>query len=68
MFMYLNYCDFRVTWMKDGVDLGHSEPVLRINSITKSDRGMYQCFVRNCMCVGISKENSEGRQKKIDMW
>ena len=46
-------CNFKgnpikiVTWMKDGVDLGHSEPVLRINSVTKADRGMYQCFIRN---------------------
>ena len=31
-----------ISWMKDGVDLGHSEPVLRINSVTKADKGMYQ--------------------------
>ena len=36
-----------ISWMKDGVDLGHSEPTLRINSVTKASRGMYQCIVRN---------------------
>ena len=36
-----------VSWMKDGRDLGHSSPVLRINSVGKEDKGMYQCFVRN---------------------
>ena len=36
-----------IGWMKNGEDLGHSDPVLRINSVKKEDRGMYQCFVRN---------------------
>lgn len=33
--------------MKDGKAIGHSEPVLRIESVKKEDKGMYQCFVRN---------------------
>ncbi|XP_037715247.1 Down syndrome cell adhesion molecule-like protein Dscam2 isoform X34 [Drosophila subpulchrella] len=36
-----------VSWMKDGKVIGHSEPVLRIESVKKEDKGMYQCFVRN---------------------
>ncbi len=36
-----------VRWYKDGEDLGHGRDVLRINSVKKEDRGMYQCFVRN---------------------
>lgn len=34
-------------WLKDGRDIHHAEPVLRIESVQKEDRGMYQCFVRN---------------------
>ncbi len=36
-----------VRWYKDGEDLGHGRDVLRIASVKKEDRGMYQCFVRN---------------------
>lgn len=36
-----------VSWMKDGKVMGHSDPVLRIESVKKEDKGMYQCFVRN---------------------
>ncbi|XP_017867799.1 PREDICTED: Down syndrome cell adhesion molecule-like protein Dscam2 isoform X6 [Drosophila arizonae] len=36
-----------VSWMKDGKAIGHSDPVLRIESVKKEDKGMYQCFVRN---------------------
>ena len=36
-----------ISWMKNGEDIGHNDPVLRINSVKKEDRGMYQCFVRN---------------------
>ncbi|XP_039227494.1 Down syndrome cell adhesion molecule-like protein Dscam2 isoform X29 [Drosophila yakuba] len=36
-----------VSWMKDGKAIGHSEPVLRIESVKKEDKGMYQCFIRN---------------------
>ncbi|XP_044018837.1 Down syndrome cell adhesion molecule-like protein Dscam2 isoform X40 [Aphidius gifuensis] len=36
-----------ISWMKDGKPLGHEDPVLRIESVKKEDKGMYQCFVRN---------------------
>ncbi|XP_013118508.1 cell adhesion molecule Dscam2 isoform X18 [Stomoxys calcitrans] len=36
-----------VSWLKDGKAMGHSDPVLRIESVKKEDKGMYQCFVRN---------------------
>ncbi|XP_055856729.1 cell adhesion molecule Dscam2 isoform X24 [Episyrphus balteatus] len=36
-----------VSWLKDGKKIGHSDPVLRIESVKKEDKGMYQCFVRN---------------------
>ncbi|RZF38601.1 hypothetical protein LSTR_LSTR010934 [Laodelphax striatellus] len=37
-----------VSWLKDGKALpGHEEPVLKIESVRKEDKGMYQCFVRN---------------------
>lgn len=36
-----------ISWLKNGVDIGHNDPVLRINSVKKDDRGMYQCFIRN---------------------
>ena len=37
----------RIYWLKDGKDIGHNSTTLRINSVTKEDRGMYQCFVIN---------------------
>lgn len=36
-----------VSWMKDGKPIGHSDAILRIESVKKEDNGMYQCFVRN---------------------
>ncbi|CAG2067361.1 unnamed protein product [Timema podura] len=36
-----------INWMKDGKRLNHEESVLRIDTVKKDDRGMYQCFVRN---------------------
>ncbi|XP_044595973.1 Down syndrome cell adhesion molecule-like protein Dscam2 isoform X31 [Cotesia glomerata] len=36
-----------ISWMKDGKALGHEDPILRIESVKKEDKGMYQCFVRN---------------------
>ncbi len=36
-----------VFWLKNGVNIGHSDKVLRLDSVKKEDRGMYQCFVRN---------------------
>ncbi|XP_038109805.1 Down syndrome cell adhesion molecule-like protein Dscam2 isoform X22 [Culex quinquefasciatus] len=36
-----------VSWTKDGKSLGHSDAVLRIESVKKEDKGMYQCFIRN---------------------
>ncbi|XP_055318402.1 cell adhesion molecule Dscam2 isoform X26 [Sitodiplosis mosellana] len=37
-----------VSWMKDGKPMpGHSDAILRIESVKKEDNGMYQCFVRN---------------------
>ncbi|XP_067628011.1 cell adhesion molecule Dscam1 isoform X11 [Eurosta solidaginis] len=36
-----------ISWLKDGKAIGHSDQVLRIESVKKEDKGMYQCFVRN---------------------
>ncbi|XP_047472746.1 Down syndrome cell adhesion molecule-like protein Dscam2 isoform X30 [Penaeus chinensis] len=36
-----------VTWLKDGIPLNHKEAVLRIDTVGREDKGMYQCFVRN---------------------
>ncbi|KAJ8667920.1 hypothetical protein QAD02_009583, partial [Eretmocerus hayati] len=36
-----------VSWLKDGKPLGHEEASLRIESVKKDDKGMYQCFIRN---------------------
>ncbi|XP_076672506.1 Down syndrome cell adhesion molecule 1 isoform X11 [Andrena cerasifolii] len=36
-----------ISWLKDGKPLGLEEAVLRIESVKKEDKGMYQCFVRN---------------------
>lgn len=36
-----------VSWMKDGKSIGHTDAVLRIESVKKEDKGMYQCFIRN---------------------
>ncbi|XP_055694563.1 cell adhesion molecule Dscam2 isoform X50 [Lutzomyia longipalpis] len=33
--------------MKDGKSIGHSDAILRIESVKKEDKGMYQCFIRN---------------------
>ncbi|XP_046664865.1 Down syndrome cell adhesion molecule-like protein Dscam2 isoform X42 [Homalodisca vitripennis] len=37
-----------ISWLKDGKTVaGHEEPVLRIDSVRKEDKGMYQCVIRN---------------------
>uniref|UniRef100_A0A1B0AGD2 Ig-like domain-containing protein n=1 Tax=Glossina pallidipes TaxID=7398 RepID=A0A1B0AGD2_GLOPL len=36
-----------ISWLKDGKAIEHNDPVLRIESVKKEDKGMYQCFVRN---------------------
>nr|XP_040576477.1 Down syndrome cell adhesion molecule-like protein Dscam2 isoform X20 [Lepeophtheirus salmonis] len=36
-----------VFWLKNGKSINHNENTLRINSVKKDDRGMYQCFIRN---------------------
>ncbi|XP_021929576.1 Down syndrome cell adhesion molecule-like protein Dscam2 isoform X2 [Zootermopsis nevadensis] len=36
-----------ISWLKDGKSLSHEESVLRIESVKKEDKGMYQCFIRN---------------------
>ncbi|XP_061381092.1 cell adhesion molecule Dscam2 isoform X10 [Danaus plexippus] len=36
-----------ITWLKDGKDMKHHDPILRIESVKKEDKGMYQCFIRN---------------------
>lgn len=36
-----------VSWMKDGKSIGHTDATLRIESVKKEDKGMYQCFIRN---------------------
>ncbi|XP_069678028.1 cell adhesion molecule Dscam1 isoform X19 [Periplaneta americana] len=36
-----------ISWLKDGKSLTHEESVLRIDSVKKEDKGMYQCFIRN---------------------
>ncbi|KAI4460603.1 basigin related [Holotrichia oblita] len=37
----------KFSWLKDGRPLDHSEAILRIESVRKEDKGMYQCFIRN---------------------
>lgn len=37
----------QIVWLKDAKDIGHHDAVLRIESVKKEDKGMYQCFVRN---------------------
>ncbi|XP_026682934.1 Down syndrome cell adhesion molecule-like protein Dscam2 [Diaphorina citri] len=37
-----------ISWMKDGKPVpDHNEPVFRIDSVRKEDKGMYQCVIRN---------------------
>ncbi|XP_071455023.1 cell adhesion molecule Dscam1 [Hetaerina americana] len=36
-----------IGWLKDGRSMNHEDSVLRIDSVKKEDKGMYQCFVRN---------------------
>ncbi|XP_048480569.1 Down syndrome cell adhesion molecule-like protein Dscam2 isoform X9 [Plutella xylostella] len=36
-----------ITWLKDGKDMNHHDATLRIESVKKEDKGMYQCFIRN---------------------
>lgn len=36
-----------VSWLKDGKSIGHSDAILRIESVKKEDKGMYQCVIRN---------------------
>ena len=38
-----------VSWMKNGVEIKQNSQsaLLKIDSVKKEDRGMYQCFIRN---------------------
>ncbi|XP_025834480.1 Down syndrome cell adhesion molecule-like protein Dscam2 isoform X42 [Agrilus planipennis] len=36
-----------INWLKDGKPLDHHDAILRIESVRKEDKGMYQCFIRN---------------------
>lgn len=36
-----------MSWLKDGKKIGHSDAILRIESVKKEHKGMYQCFIRN---------------------
>ncbi|XP_049823713.1 Down syndrome cell adhesion molecule-like protein Dscam2 isoform X9 [Aethina tumida] len=36
-----------ISWLKDGKPIDHTDAVLRIESVRKEDKGMYQCFIRN---------------------
>nr|XP_037870599.1 Down syndrome cell adhesion molecule-like protein Dscam2 isoform X12 [Bombyx mori] len=36
-----------ITWLKDGKDMKHHDASLRIESVKKEDKGMYQCSIRN---------------------
>lgn len=37
-----------VSWLKDGKPISSDESrALKIDSVRKEDKGMYQCFVRN---------------------
>uniref|UniRef100_A0A336KT05 CSON014681 protein n=1 Tax=Culicoides sonorensis TaxID=179676 RepID=A0A336KT05_CULSO len=36
-----------ISWTKDGKSIKHSDPVLKIESVKKENKGMYQCFIRN---------------------
>ncbi|XP_068899405.1 cell adhesion molecule Dscam1 isoform X2 [Tenebrio molitor] len=36
-----------INWLKDGHPIDHTDAVLRIESVRKEDKGMYQCFIRN---------------------
>jgi Immunoglobulin I-set domain len=36
-----------ISWMKDGKTIDHKDGVLRIESVKKEDKGMYQCIIRN---------------------
>lgn len=33
--------------MKDGKFIDHTEAILRIESVKKEDKGMYQCVIKN---------------------
>ena len=46
-FLYLQGNPIKqVYWLKDGVNMGHSDKVLRIDSVKKEDKGMYQVTVK----------------------
>ena len=59
------------SWVKDGTFLTHDninhqqKEVLRINSVQKHDRGMYQCFVSNEMEIaqGTAELRLGGKKK-----
>lgn len=34
-------------WMKDGKFIDHTDAILRIESVKKEDKGMYQCVIKN---------------------
>lgn len=36
-----------MSWLKDGKKIDHTDAILRIESVKKEHKGMYQCFIRN---------------------
>ncbi|KAI8422223.1 hypothetical protein MSG28_006118 [Choristoneura fumiferana] len=57
-----------ITWLKDGKDMQHHDPLLRIESVKKEDKGMYQCFIRNDQeSAGASAELKLGGRCKAHL-
>lgn len=58
-----------ISWMKDGKSIANSDAVLRIDSVKKEDKGMYQCFVRNDQeSAQASAELKLGGRCKLLAW
>lgn len=58
-----------VSWLKDGKKIGHTDAILRIESVKKEHKGMYQCFIRNDQeSAEASAELKLGGRCKINLF